>query len=72
MRYINYVLIAVTSALCATYSVLWLIKPSPLESTTGLGETKVIGTEHMSAKICRDQVIRVNECQMTNPRTRQL
>lgn len=34
MRYINYVLIAVTSALCATYSVLWLIKPSPLESTT--------------------------------------
>lgn len=34
MRYINYLLIAVTSALCATYSVLWLTKPSPLESTT--------------------------------------
>jgi hypothetical protein len=34
MRYINYVLIAVTSALCVTYSVLWLIKASPLESTT--------------------------------------
>ncbi|WP_434077641.1 hypothetical protein [Pseudomonas aeruginosa] len=34
MRYINYLLIAVTSGLCATYSVLWLTKPSPLESTT--------------------------------------
>lgn len=34
MRYINYLLIAFTSALCATYSVLWLTKPSPLESTT--------------------------------------
>jgi len=38
----------------------------------GLGKAEVIGTEHMSAKICRDQVVRVNECQMTNTRTRQL
>lgn len=34
MRYINYLLIAITSALCACYSVLWLTKPSPLENTT--------------------------------------
>jgi hypothetical protein len=34
MLYVRYLLIAVTSALCATYSVLWLTKPSPFESTT--------------------------------------
>lgn len=34
MRYINYLLIALASALAATHSVLWLTKPSPLESTT--------------------------------------
>lgn len=34
MRYLNYLLIAVASALSATYAALWLTKPSPLESTT--------------------------------------
>lgn len=34
MRYLNYLLIATTSALCASYSVLWLTKPEPLENTT--------------------------------------
>jgi hypothetical protein len=34
MRYLNYLLIAIASALCASYSVLWLTKPSSFESTT--------------------------------------
>lgn len=34
MRYLNYLLIAVASALSATYAALWLTKPSPLENTT--------------------------------------
>lgn len=34
MRYFKYLLVAITSALCASYTVLWLIKPSLLESTT--------------------------------------
>lgn len=34
MRYINYVLIALASSLLASHAVLWLTKPSPLETTT--------------------------------------
>lgn len=34
MRYINYLLIALASALAAVYTALWLTKPSPLENTT--------------------------------------
>lgn len=34
MRYINYLLVALASALIAVYAVLWLINPSPIESTT--------------------------------------
>lgn len=34
MRYLKLPLIALVSALCATYIVLWLTKPAPLENTT--------------------------------------
>ncbi|MGQ7557874.1 hypothetical protein ACTGYQ_11420, partial [Streptococcus suis] len=34
MRYLKLLLIALASALCATYLVLWLTKPAPLENTT--------------------------------------
>lgn len=34
MHYFNYLLIAITSALCASYSVLWLTKPWSFENTT--------------------------------------
>lgn len=34
MRYFNYSLIAIASALGASFISLWLTKPSPLESTT--------------------------------------
>ncbi len=34
MLYARYLLIAFASALAAMYSVLWLIKPAPFESTT--------------------------------------
>lgn len=34
MRYLNMLLIALASALCATYLVLWLAKPAPIENTT--------------------------------------
>lgn len=34
MRNLNYLLIALASALAAVYATLWLTKPSPLESTT--------------------------------------
>lgn len=34
MRYLQLLLIALASALCATYIVLWLTKPAPLENTT--------------------------------------
>ncbi|AYZ75734.1 hypothetical protein ACGHAZ_005802 [Pseudomonas aeruginosa] len=34
MRYLQLLLIALASALCATYIMLWLTKPAPLENTT--------------------------------------
>jgi hypothetical protein len=34
MRYLNMLLIALASALCATYLVLWIVKPTPIESST--------------------------------------
>lgn len=34
MRYLNMLLIALASALCATYLVLWFTKPAPIENTT--------------------------------------
>lgn len=34
MRYINYLLISLASALIAVYATLWLNQPSPLETTT--------------------------------------
>lgn len=34
MRYLNMLLTALASALCATYLVLWLTKPAPIENTT--------------------------------------
>lgn len=34
MRYLQFLLAALASALCATYLVLWLAKPAPIESTT--------------------------------------
>ncbi|MDG9929059.1 MULTISPECIES: hypothetical protein [unclassified Pseudomonas] len=34
MRYLNTLLIALASALCATYLALWFTKPSPIENTT--------------------------------------
>ena len=34
MRYLKLLLIVLASVLCATYLVLWLTKPAPLENTT--------------------------------------
>lgn len=34
MRYLNMLLIALASALCATYVVLWFAKPAPIGNTT--------------------------------------
>ncbi|MDG9922418.1 MULTISPECIES: hypothetical protein [unclassified Pseudomonas] len=34
MRYVNMLLIALASALCAAYVALWLTKPAPIENTT--------------------------------------
>lgn len=34
MRYLKFLLTALASALCATYLVLWLTKPAPVENTT--------------------------------------
>lgn len=34
MRYLKQLLIVLASVLCATYLVLWLTKPAPLENTT--------------------------------------
>lgn len=34
MRYLNTLLIALASALCATYLALWFSKPTPIENTT--------------------------------------
>lgn len=34
MRYINHLMIALASALVASYAVLWLTQPSPIQSTT--------------------------------------
>ncbi len=34
MRYLNTLLIALASALCATYLALWFTKPTPIENTT--------------------------------------
>lgn len=34
MRYFNMLLTALASALCATYLVLWLTKPAPIENAT--------------------------------------
>ncbi|MGV8676933.1 hypothetical protein ACV356_27530 [Pseudomonas aeruginosa] len=34
MRYLNMLLIALASALCASYVVLWFAKPAPIENTT--------------------------------------
>lgn len=34
MRYLNMLLIALASALCAAYIALWLTKPAPIENTT--------------------------------------
>lgn len=34
MRYLHMLLIALASALCATYLALWFTKPSPIENTT--------------------------------------
>lgn len=34
MRYLKMLLVVLASVLCATYLVLWLTKPAPLENTT--------------------------------------
>ena len=36
MRYLNYVVASLASALVATYTVLWIAHPTPLESTVTL------------------------------------
>lgn len=42
MRYLNYVISSLASALLATYSVLWIVHPTPLESTVTLPPLTVL------------------------------
>lgn len=42
MRYLNYVVASLASALVATYAVLWLIHPTPLENTVTLPPLSVL------------------------------
>jgi hypothetical protein len=42
MRYLNYVVASLASALVATYAVLWFIHPTPLENTVTLPPLSVL------------------------------
>lgn len=41
MRYLNYVVASLSSALIATYAVLWIAHPTPLETTVTLSPLTV-------------------------------
>ncbi|UTW07997.1 hypothetical protein [Pseudomonas benzenivorans] len=42
MRYLNYAVVSLASALVATYAVLWFIHPTPLENTVTLPPLSVL------------------------------
>jgi hypothetical protein len=42
MRYLNYAVVSLASALVATYAALWIAHPTPLESTVTLPPLAVL------------------------------